>query len=117
MKTRSQTCAANNEIVKKKNQIQQAIVIETPEKQTQTQVNAPRKKTENSTNRYCTRSTTNKNLTTEFDAAFFDDSSEAWMQNKKKLGNGMYTYLKDERLENTIGAWVYSHFGQNKKSK
>jgi hypothetical protein len=27
-----------------------------------------------------------------FDAAFFDDASRAWNQNKTKLGNGMYAY-------------------------
>ncbi len=35
---------------------------------------------------------TQRNLAQDFDAAFFDDSSSAWNQNKRKLGNGMYSY-------------------------
>jgi hypothetical protein len=48
--------------------------------------------------RYSTRSntktvtTSKKNLKQDFDAEFFDESSAAWNQNKKKLGNGMYAY-------------------------
>jgi hypothetical protein len=53
--------------------------------------------------RYRTRSSTNtntrnsittakKNLVQDFDTAFFDESSAAWNENKKKLGNGMYAY-------------------------
>jgi hypothetical protein len=48
--------------------------------------------------RYSTRSSTKtvttskKNLKQDFDAEFFDESSVAWNQNKKKLGNGMYAY-------------------------
>ena len=37
-------------------------------------------------------STTGNNLSFVFDAAFFDDASKAWKQNKTKLGNGMYSY-------------------------
>ena len=33
-----------------------------------------------------------QNLKQDFDAEFFDESSVAWNQNKKKLGNGMYAY-------------------------
>jgi hypothetical protein len=60
--------------------------------------------------RYCTRSSSSTNTVAaanttvnttvntkkivkkEFDAEFFDESSAAWNQNKKKLGNGMYAY-------------------------
>jgi hypothetical protein len=37
-------------------------------------------------------STSGNNLSLVFDAAFFDDASKAWNQNKTKLGNGMYAY-------------------------
>jgi hypothetical protein len=38
-----------------------------------------------------------KNLAQEFDAAFFDESSAAWNANKKKTGNGMYSYRTRSR--------------------
>jgi hypothetical protein len=80
------------------------IATETPQKQAQTQVNAPTKKprsekysdTPPKSTRYYTRSTgaiENKNLNVEFDEAFFDDASKAWNENKKKIGNGMYSYI------------------------
>ena len=33
----------------------------------------------------------------EFDEAFFEESSIAWNQNKKKIGNGMYVYRTRSR--------------------
>ena len=44
--------------------------------------------------RYATNSLKDvkKNLLQDFDAAFFDDASTEWNQNKIKLGNGMYAY-------------------------
>jgi hypothetical protein len=48
----------------------------------------------NTTTQVCANenTSTKKNLAQEFDAAFFEESSIAWNQNKKKLGNGMYAY-------------------------
>ena len=79
------------------------IATETPQKQAQAQINAPTKKPRSekysdTRTRYYTRSTgagaiENKNLTIEFDEAFFDDASKAWNENKNKIGNGMYSYI------------------------
>jgi hypothetical protein len=77
--------------------------ISTPTKQTQLETpSAPMKKyvTRNRSNgsiktsdeSTCESTHTQRNLTQEFDTAFFDESSAAWNQNKRKLGNGMYAY-------------------------
>jgi len=80
-------------------------VTETPQKQPQLQeVNAPTKKprTENHSDtpkstghrtRLSTGAIERKNLTVEFDEAFFNDASNAWNENKIKIGNGMYMYI------------------------
>ena len=117
MQTRSQTYATQNATSK------------TPQKQLteiEPQVNAPRKKhmTETPTNHgYCTRSNKNteaienRNLAIEFNAAFFDDASAAWNQNKKKIGNGVYEYIdkrttrnNKKKIDNVVTTWIHSHF-------
>jgi hypothetical protein len=77
-------------------------VVATPVKSTKNNNNTPVAPNAPMQTRYRTRSSTNtitnstttakKNLAQDFDAAFFDESSTAWNENKKKLGNGMYAY-------------------------
>ena len=114
MQTRSQTYANREAAQKhvedylanvKAKKAAATTVTETPQKlpQKQLQPHAPTKKprTEYSdtpkNTGYRTRSSTgaieNKNLTVEFDEAFFNDASKAWNENKKKIGNGMYMYI------------------------
>lgn len=53
-------------------------------------------------------------LTPEFSAAWFDASSAAWLQNKRKLGNCTYRYTCDHMYSTTrrCGRDVYKteHF-------
>jgi len=90
------------------NQMQRMTPLSTPVKQTQHIIITPTAPVKQS--RYNTRSSIKSNLnmdlstetnessmtifptTLVFDAAFFDEASRAWNQNKIKLGNGMYSY-------------------------
>ena len=117
MNTRSQT-RANREAaqrhvenylasIRSKKEATKKATTETPQKQpeaTESQVNAPTKKTRTpppKSTGYRTRLSTvaierknlNVDLSDEFDAEFFDDASKAWNENKTRLGNGMYSYI------------------------
>lgn len=38
-----------------------------------------------------------------FTAAFFEESSQCWMENKKRKKNGDYVYKPDKQCVNVIG--------------
>ena len=59
-------------------------------------------RTRNQMNRFCTNPT-NTLLDGSYPNIDFDEASQAWNMNKKKIGGGCYTYVGEPTVKATFG--------------